>query len=336
MLDLVLLTFIITFIFAACLRLIKKPIKGHSLEACPDAVLLIIILIIIAGLVALGSLAFVPMVTEQVQTIGRSIMKFDVYEFLESIDPRLAEEFEGLNVDAYIERAGNFMLGGVVGVGKFAVNLVLGFAISFILLVEKRRIAIFGDVMSRSRIAPIYKYFRIFGRNFVNSFAKVMKVQVLIALINAALSTIFLAILGFRSVVWGLGVMIFILGLIPVAGVIISLVPLSIIAFNIGGIIKVVQILVMVAVIHALEAYVLNPKLMANRTDLPMSFVLIILLVAEQYLGVWGLLIGVPLFIFMMTLFGVEYGEALSADEEAKKLARKEKKEAKREAKKKL
>jgi predicted PurR-regulated permease PerM len=137
-----------------------------------------------------------------------------------------------------------------------------------------------------------------------------MKVQVTIAFVNSALSIIILAILGFKGIIWGLGVMIFILGLVPVAGVIISLVPLSIIAFNIGGVPKVIEVLIMVAVIHAVEAYILNPKLMANRVRLPVSFVFIILLVAEEYLGVWGLLIGVPIFIFLMTIFGVQYNEA--------------------------
>ena len=58
--------------------------------------------------------------------------------------------------------------------------------------------------------------------------------------------------------------MIFLLGLIPVAGVIISLFPLCMIAYNIGGIMYVVYILVIVTVIHALESYVLNPKFMSQ------------------------------------------------------------------------
>ena len=50
-----------------------------------------------------------------------------------------------------------------------------------------------------------------------------------------------------------------------VAGVIISLFPLCMIAYNIGGIMYVVYILVIVTVIHALESYVLNPKFMSQK-----------------------------------------------------------------------
>ena len=58
-----------------------------------------------------------------------------------------------------------------------------------------------------------------------------------------------------------------------------------------------------------LEAYVLNPKFMSNKTELPVCFVFIILLVSEHYLGVWGLLIGVPLFIFLMNALDVNFQE---------------------------
>jgi predicted PurR-regulated permease PerM len=174
---------------------------------------------------------------------------------------------------------------------------------------EKDKIHRFGNVMYESRIAFIYHYFMVFGVNFCRSFGKVMKVQVTIALVNSILSIIILAVLGFKGIVWGLGVMIFLLGLIPVAGVIISFVPLSVIAFNVGGLTKVYEVIAMVVLIHAIEAYILNPKLMSNRTRLPVSFVFIILLVGEKYLGVWGLLIGVPIFIFILTLFGVKYDQ---------------------------
>ena len=86
---------------------------------------------------------------------------------------------------------------------------------------------------------------------------------ILIAVVNCVLSVIALWILGFPQLL-GLALMIFLLGLIPVAGVIISLFPLCMIAYNIGGIMYVVYILVIVTVIHALESYVLNPKFMSQ------------------------------------------------------------------------
>ena len=94
-----------------------------------------------------------------------------------------------------------------------------------------------------------------FGGNFCRTFGKVMKVQVIIALVNAILSMIVLTVLDFPQVM-SLGIMIFLLGLIPFAGVIISLVPLSIIAFNIGGIGKAITVVVAVVLIHIVVTYI--------------------------------------------------------------------------------
>lgn len=307
MLDMVLLIFIISFIFFFCLRLARKPFVNTPLAKLPDAIYLVLILLVVGGLVFLCSIAFVPILVDQAKLIAHGFITFNFTEFRDSLDPRIASLLEGVDVDSYINQVGTMMLDGIVNVGKFGINIVLALAISFILLIEKRKILMFGKAVEKSRLSFLYHYFMLFGENFCRTFAKVMKVQVTIAFVNSLISIILLAILGFKSIIWGLGVMIFLLGLVPVAGVILSLIPLSIIAFNLGGITKVIEVIIMVCIIHAVEAYILNPKLMSNRTDLPVSFVFIILLVAEQYLKVWGLLIGVPIVVFLLSLFGVDY-----------------------------
>jgi predicted PurR-regulated permease PerM len=90
--------------------------------------------------------------------------------------------------------------------------------------------------------------------------------------------------------------------MIPVAGVFISLIPLSIIAYNKGGITDIVIMLVMIAVLHALETYVLNPKFIQAKTNLPAFYVFVILIISEHLIGPWGLIIGIPLFIFFVDL----------------------------------
>ncbi|MEG1584876.1 MAG: AI-2E family transporter, partial [Anaerovorax sp.] len=202
---------------------------------------------------------------------------------------------------------------GATKIGGFGVNLFLSLLLSFFLLLEKNKIQRFGKKMEHSKIAYTYSQLILFGKNFTHTFGKVMKVQVTIAFINCIISMIILTILGFPQIT-NLGIMIFFLGLIPVAGVIISLVPLSIIAFSTGGINQVIAVLIMVALIHTVEAYILNPKLMSSRTELPVCFVFIILLVGEHYLGVWGLLIGVPVFIFMMNALDVDFEEKNEKD----------------------
>jgi predicted PurR-regulated permease PerM len=96
---------------------------------------------------------------------------------------------------------------------------------------------------------------------------------------------------------------------VPVAGTIVSLIPLSIIGFNIGGVMTIFYVIIMITALHALESYVLNPKLMASKTELPVFIIFIILLVSEHFMGVWGLLIGIPLFMFFLDLLSVNVHE---------------------------
>jgi len=320
MLSIVLMTFIFSFIFYHLLILIEKGLAKTPIDGkIPDGLILLFEYLFGLGLLFLMGYAFTSIIVEQTTEIANAFLNFNYNHFLDSLNPNVSAFLADANVDQMISQAGDSLLGLIGGIGSMSLNFLLSIALSFIILVEKDKLRRFGAVCGKSRYSFLYDYFMIFGRNFSVTFGKVMKVQVTIAFINSIVSMIALAILGFPSI-WGLGVMIFVLGLIPVAGVIISLIPLSIIAFNIGGFIKVLWVLGLVIVVHALEAYLLNPKLMASRTQLPICMVFIILLVAENYLGVWGLLIGVPLFIFLITMLGIDYEEACTPK---KKLFRK-------------
>ena len=142
------------------------------------------------------------------------------------------------------------------------------------------------------------------AENLSGTFGKVIEAQFIIAIVNTVLTVIALWIMDFPQL-FGLGIMIFFLGLIPVAGVIISLIPLSLIAYTIGGFIQVLYILIIIAIIHAIEAYILNPKLMSSKTDLPIFYTFIVLIFSEHFFGVWGLIIGIPIFVFLLDVLEV-------------------------------
>jgi predicted PurR-regulated permease PerM len=313
MMDLVILTFISTFIFYHFQKVLHK---GFAKTPIGDRVppWLTLILVYCAGIliVVLFAWSFLTIIVNQTQEIAGTLKGFDFNSVKNQLDPQVAALISDLNINEYLntlfDKIGSILLDLLGSIGRSALYFVLSIAISFLFLLEKASILRFGGAVEKSSIGFIYKYFMKFGANFIRTFAKVMKVQVTIALANSLLSMILLTIIGMPSVL-GLGVMIFALGLIPVAGVIISIIPMAIIAFNAGGFIMVLEILIMVAALHAVEAYVLNPRLMAHRTALPIPFVFVILIVAEQYLRVWGLLIGVPIFIFLMSIFQVDYEE---------------------------
>jgi predicted PurR-regulated permease PerM len=318
MMEIVILTFILTFVFYHFQKLVERgwfrlgEMKHMRAVALPHWVSLIIVYVVGITAVVLFAWGFTTVIIGQAKEIGQTLEGFDINTVKKSLDPQFATLLSDLNVIQYLNKAieelGTTLLDFLKNAGNLLLHFGMALVISFLFLIERDNIGRFGSKVSESRIGFIYDYFITFGGNFCRTFGKVMKVQVTIAIVNSLLSMLLLHLFGMPSVL-GLGLMIFVLGLIPVAGVIISIIPLSIIAFNTGGFFKVLEILIMVVVLHAVEAYVLNPKLMAHRTALPVSFVFVILIVTEKYLNVWGLLIGVPLFIFLMSIFHVDYEE---------------------------
>ena len=95
------------------------------------------------------------------------------------------------------------------------------------------------------------------------------------------------------------------MSMIPVAGVIISAIPMMLIGYTVGGVKYIIYIIIMLCVVHALEAYVLNPKLMSSRTELPIFYTFVVLYVSEHLFGMWGL-IGSPLLILLLGILGVK------------------------------
>lgn len=139
----------------------------------------------------------------------------------------------------------------------------------------------------------------------MGSFGVVIEAQFFIAIVNTVITTIVMYFMHLPELAV-LSIMIFILSLVPVAGVIISLIPLSLVAYSVGGFTDVLYIWLMILAVHTLEAYVLNPKFMSSRTNLPIFYTFVVLLVAEHFFGTWGLICGVPIFTFFLDITGVQ------------------------------
>ncbi len=222
----------------------------------------------------------------------------------------LSKEFK---ISTYVSNNYEGLIKSITNIGKWGIDIFIAVILSLFFILEKNRIVRFTSYFENSKIRMVYEEMSFFGRKFLQSFGKVIQTQITISFINSILSMIMLYILKFPQVL-GLGAMIFVLGLVPVAGVVISLIPLSIIAFTIGGFRMIVYVLVLIAILHALESYILNPKLMSQKTKLPVFYTFVVLIVSEHILGIWGLIIGIPIFIFIMDVLEVKNPDIPSSD----------------------
>lgn len=246
----------------------------------------------------------IPIVIKQLFFIKRQLMEFNINDYNTIVNNKIILFIKETNISSYLNKSGGSILRLALKIEHLSVDILFSLILSLLLILEQDQILLFGRKMEKSKISYFYNYYKYLGKKFLSSFGKIMEIQAILSLINSVLASIGLFFLGFDNVL-GLGSMLFILGLIPVAGLIIALIPLIIIAFIIGGIPKIVDVLILLGILHLLENYIIKPKLMSISVHLPIFFVFLILIFSEHYIGIWGLIIGIPLFVFLLDILQV-------------------------------
>lgn len=301
MMNTILLTFIFTYLVVHLIKLVQR-----HLPKMPSGLIVSITYILILLLLYFVVTVYMPMLVTQITKMVKSVMAF--YES-DSMSGILKYASRYINQKELVTQAKNgmgVMVHTLTSVGTLTVSIFMSLILSFFYTIELKQMNQFSNLFVKS---GIFKWFfedvHYFGKKFTNTFGVVLEAQFFIALCNTFLTMICLAFMHMPQII-ALGLMVFILSLIPVAGVIISLIPLSIIAYSVGGLRYVIYIFIMIMVIHALEAYVLNPKFMASKTELPIFYTFLVLLVAEHFWGTWGLIVGVPIFTFLLDVLDIK------------------------------
>ncbi len=116
--------------------------------------------------------------------------------------------------------------------------------------------------------------------------------QLMICLINGILTTVGLLLIQVKFAVT-IGFIAGIFSIIPVFGALISTIPAVLIGLT-QSVGTAIAIVVMIAVIHLLEANVLNPKILGHTVELHPAIIVFAILVGEHFFGAIGLLFAVP------------------------------------------
>ncbi|WP_051993470.1 AI-2E family transporter [Listeria floridensis] len=298
MMDIILLTFIFSFLITRLEGFILRRISIYR------QVIVLLLYAIIALVLTFVVVKYVPLLTEQIKQLVNFINHFFTTDSNNEFINYVVNLANQVDVMKYTEQGVQIVVTYLTNIGVVLFNVFIALMLSLFFSLGKDQLVKFTNQFATSKIAFIYEEIKYFGKKFVSTFGKVIEAQFLIAIVNCVLTTISLWILGFPQLMT-LSIMVFLLGLIPVAGVIISMVPLTIIAYTIGGFQYIFYIIVIVVVIHALESYVLNPKLMSAKTDLPVFYTFIILIFGEHFFGIWGLIVGIPVVMFFLDVLGV-------------------------------
>nr|WP_201781443.1 AI-2E family transporter [Sporosarcina globispora] len=299
MINLILITFIFSFLMD---RLVKLVLSRFKLNRKLTVITLYIGII---GLLSIGIIKYLPLIVSESSQLFKQVESFYTQKHDNIVITYIVQMLETNEITKYLEQGFTFLLQYFSDISHIAIQVLLSLILSLFFLLEKPKLLEFTLKFKYSKIAAFYNEIEYFGSKFVQTFGKVIEAQFVIATVNCILTTLALWIMGFPHLM-GLSILIFLLGLIPVAGVIISLVPLCTIAYSLGGFIQVFYILLLIMVIHAIEAYILNPKLMSSKTDLPVFYTFIVLIFSEHFFGVWGLIVGIPVFVFLLDVLEVK------------------------------
>ncbi|MEQ8197280.1 MAG: AI-2E family transporter [Clostridiaceae bacterium] len=303
--SLIFLTLIETIVVLDISKVIYKKFGFKKIVSKKITNIISYLLLLLA--IAIFLLFFIPDIIKQVNLVIMQLKEFDISN-VTSIFEKYSIDINQEAIMKGVSGLNGITITAVNYVRAIGLNIGLSFLLSFMYIIEEDRLRSFFRRFEKGRSAFVYTYYKSLAEKFMKSFVVVIEMQLVISFINAVLSSIVLNILGFSNV-FILGLMMFILGLIPVLGVIVSFIPLGIFAFQIGGVAKIVQVLVMIVALHMLESYVLNPKIMSAAVKLPMFITFSVLILAEHLIGPWGMIIGIPLFIFITELISEDNRE---------------------------
>ena len=172
---------------------------------------------------------------------------------------------------------------------KEFVSLVVGMVVAVSVFLNPS----FEPKRARGRSRPnLYTYYtdRIKERfaSLYKSFELVMGAQIIIAAINAALTSIF--VFGFQLRYAGIIVILtFICGLLPIVGNLITNTIIIGVAFTMSPQLAAWALMFLVT-IHKLE-YFLNSRIIGSRIDHPMWLTLLALIIGERLMGISGIIL---------------------------------------------
>ena len=196
--------------------------------------------------------------------------------------------------------------GALIDLGRHAVSSIVGsfftlflvLMITGFLLVDPKRISDFYLSLVPEKYRDSY---RDWLRGLDQGLSGVVRGQVMICLVNGTLTGLGIAVLGVPYV-FTLSAIAAVFSLIPIFGVLISSIPILLMALTISFSTAMLS-LGWILFIHFIEGNFLNPKILGDSARIHPVLIVFALVVGEHFGGVLGALLAVPLFSLILNSF---------------------------------
>ena len=241
-----------------------------------------------------------PKIAEQIQEMIKNIEEAFPFEIW--LKDMVNNMVNPENLKVIWETAIGYLKNTTIILSKFIIGLIL----SYIFVMERKSIIGFLSKIKEGNFSFFYREYAIIAQKITSGFGAIIKAQSLIAMTNAILTSIGLLIVSYIHggdvfpYIFTLSLIVLVFWFIPVFGTFISGVPILIIAYGYGWVISLLLCTLMIAIVHAIEAYYLNPRIVSSYVHIPWFVTFLILILSEHFFGLIGLLIWVPLFIITL------------------------------------
>jgi predicted PurR-regulated permease PerM len=268
----------------------------------PRSVLFSVLYILVIWVIILITYKVVPMMLKNLPELSNQL-RVEIVKTLKAAS-------QNWNLSAYVdvdELKGSilkastgilqFLATSLTPLYKGFIQFVFALAINVFFYFESEKVEQAFTRNPDSLMSFLFKFLQMRLRIFYVYFRRVMGGQVIIALINTLISSVVIFALELRHPFLMIFV-VFFCGLFPVVGNLMSNSVLTINAFVSTGMWGTLICLIMLVGVHKLE-YILNSKIIGGIVNLPMAITLGALIFCEVLLGIPGLILAIPLALFV-------------------------------------
>ena len=272
---------------------------------------------------------FIAVVNEHQRT--NESPKFLIHEFEVATKQQLAQNWwasssAASTIREHIQRDGPLVLGAVGSwlskmLSNFSgvpIQMFVSFLLALLILLDIGALNQGVQNLQDTRLRPIcneiFPVITTLGKLLGKSF----RGQALIAFIDASFMLMVMLVLGIENRFLFAG-LVFVFSFVPVVGVVISGIPIILTAIMQpgGSMMLAFYVLIAIAVAHTIEGTILGPKILGKLGQMHPVMVMVTLTIAEHFFGMWGLLLGVPVAIFVIRVVLLGEGIPGITDDEA-------------------
>ncbi|MGI6655427.1 MAG: AI-2E family transporter [Desulfobulbus sp.] len=192
----------------------------------------------------------------------------------------------------------NHVLSTLSNVGGTFVSIASAFLLSllfsFLIVLDLDKLGTSVRNLATTKLGFIYNSVADNIYEFSQVLGQALEAQLIISIVNSFLTAIGIYLLGLGQHVAFLSVIVFFCSFVPVIGVVISSIPICLVALQLSGLQTMFLAILLITIIHLIEGYILNPRIYGSYLRINPVIVLIILTIAGKLFNFWGLLLGVP------------------------------------------